>query len=131
MIDKERWRWSRKPRTPFWRINTVLFLSWYSVLGNGAADVALVLEVLQAHRFEYAWNIRLSASLAGVMMASTYGLVLFAMTMTDNVSLVVALRQVSIVFGLLMGIQFLGEKWYLTRGVGVASIVAGLVLTLT
>ncbi|MEJ3624403.1 DMT family transporter [Vibrio vulnificus] len=80
--------------------------------------------------FDYAWNIRLSASLAGVMMASTYGLVLFAMTMTDNVSLVVALRQVSIVFGLLMGIQFLGEKWYLTRGIGVASIVAGLVLTL-
>ncbi len=51
-----------------------------------------------------------SASMAGIMMASTYGLVLFAMTMTDNVSLVVALRQISIVFGLLMGIWLLAEN---------------------
>lgn len=65
------------------------------------------------------------------MMASTYGLVLFAMTMTDNVSLVVALRQISIVFGLFMGIWFLSEKWYLTRGLGVTSIVAGIILALT
>lgn len=65
------------------------------------------------------------------MMASTYGLVLFAMTMTDNVSLVVALRQISIVFGLFMGgIWFLSEKWYLTRGLGVTSIVAGIILAL-
>ena len=44
------------------------------------------------------------------MMAATYGLVLFAMTMTENVSLVVALRQVSIIFGVVMGIYFLKEK---------------------
>ncbi|MDK9778755.1 MULTISPECIES: EamA family transporter [unclassified Vibrio] len=73
-----------------------------------------------------AWQIRKTASMSGVMMASTYGLVLFAMTMTDNVSLVVALRQISIVFGLFMGIWFLSEKWYLTRGLGVTSIVAGI-----
>ncbi len=78
-----------------------------------------------------AWQIRKTASMAGVMMASTYGLVLFAMTMTDNVSLVVALRQISIVFGLFMGIWFLSEKWYLTRGLGVTSIVAGIILALT
>lgn len=77
-----------------------------------------------------AWQIRKTASMAGVMMASTYGLVLFAMTMTDNVSLVVALRQISIVFGLFMGIWFLSEKWYLTRGLGVTSIVAGIILAL-
>jgi uncharacterized membrane protein len=67
--------------------------------------------------------------MAGIMMASTYGLVLFAMTMTDNVSLVVALRQISIVFGLLMGVWLLAERWYLSRGVGVVLILCGLVLT--
>lgn len=76
-----------------------------------------------------AWQIRKSASMAGIMMASTYGLVLFAMTMTDNVSLVVALRQISIVFGLLMGVWLLAERWYLSRGVGVVLILCGLVLT--
>ncbi|WP_047044887.1 EamA family transporter [Vibrio mexicanus] len=78
-----------------------------------------------------AWHIRRNASIAGVMMAATYGLVLFSMTMTDNVSLVVALRQISIVFGLLMGIWFLREKWYLTRGLGVLAIVSGIILALS
>ncbi|MGB2147706.1 MAG: multidrug transporter, partial [Vibrio toranzoniae] len=56
---------------------------------------------------------------------------LFAMTMTENVSLVVALRQVSIIFGVVMGIYFLKEKWHVTRGVGVVFIIAGLVISLT
>lgn len=77
-----------------------------------------------------AWQIRQGASLAGVMMAATYGLVLFAMTMTENVSLVVALRQISIVIGMLMGVWFLAEKWYYTRGVGVVLILCGILLTL-
>ncbi|MEA3483345.1 EamA family transporter [Vibrio diabolicus] len=78
-----------------------------------------------------AWMIRKSASMAGIMMASTYGLVLFAMTMTDNVSLVVALRQISIVFGLLMGVWLLAEKWYFTRGVGVLLILSGIIMSLS
>ncbi|MGR5266722.1 EamA family transporter [Vibrio astriarenae] len=70
------------------------------------------------------------SAVAGVMMATTYGLVLFAMTMTENVSLVVALRQISIVFGLLMGIYILKEQWYKTRALGVGLISIGLVLSL-
>ncbi|MGF1686486.1 multidrug transporter [Photobacterium japonica] len=76
------------------------------------------------------WQLRRNATLAGSMMAMTYGLVLFAMTMTDNVSLIVALRQFSIVVGLIMGTLFLKEKWYITRGVGVAAILGGILLTL-
>ncbi len=100
----------------FWAMGLPVLL-WCLITGND--------QELQA-----AWRIRKSASMAGIMMASTYGLVLFAMTMTDNVSLVVALRQISIVFGLLMGIWLLAEKWYLTRGIGVAFILAGIVLSL-
>ncbi|GAL04711.1 metabolite transporter (DMT) superfamily [Photobacterium aphoticum] len=76
------------------------------------------------------WQLRRNATIAGSMMAMTYGLVLFAMTMTDNVSLIVALRQFSIVVGLVMGTLFLKEKWYVTRGVGVAAILGGILLTL-
>ncbi|MGF1824780.1 multidrug transporter [Vibrio splendidus] len=85
----------------------------------------------QRIEFHNAWILRKRATLAGIMMASTYGLVLFAMTMTENVSLVVALRQVSIIFGVVMGIYFLKEKWHVTRGVGVMFIIAGLVISLT
>ncbi|MEZ9165949.1 EamA family transporter [Vibrio cyclitrophicus] len=85
----------------------------------------------QRIEFYNAWILRKKATMAGIMMASTYGLVLFAMTMTENVSLVVALRQVSIIFGVVMGIYFLKEKWHVTRGVGVMFIIAGLVISLT
>lgn len=84
----------------------------------------------QRAEFANAWRIRKKAATAGVMMAATYGLVLFAMTMTENVSLVVALRQVSIIFGVVMGIYFLKEKWHITRGVGVLFILSGLVISL-
>ena len=84
----------------------------------------------QSAEFANAWRIRKKAATAGVMMAATYGLVLFAMTMTENVSLVVALRQVSIIFGVVMGIYFLKEKWHITRGVGVLFILSGLVISL-
>ncbi len=84
----------------------------------------------QSAEFANAWRIRKKAATAGVMMAATYGLVLFAMTMTENVSLVVALRQVSIIFGVVMGIYFLKEKWHITRGIGVLFILSGLVISL-
>ncbi len=100
----------------FWAI--VLPLSLWLVCTN------------QTIEFRNAWSIRKNATIAGVMMGATYGLVLFAMTMTENVSLIVALRQVSIIFGVLMGIYFLKEKWYLTRGIGVLLISLGLIIAL-
>ncbi|WP_117232412.1 EamA family transporter [Vibrio maerlii] len=84
----------------------------------------------QNQEFRNAWMIRKNATIAGIMMGATYGLVLFAMTMTENVSLIVALRQVSIIFGVLMGIYFLNEKWHVTRGVGVILIALGLIVSL-
>ncbi|MGF1745570.1 multidrug transporter [Vibrio minamisatsumaniensis] len=100
----------------FWAI--VLPLSLWLLVSN------------QRIEFHNAWLLRKRATLAGIMMALTYGLVLFAMTMTENVSLVVALRQVSIIFGVVMGICLLKEKWHATRGVGVVLIIAGLVTSL-
>ncbi|USD67697.1 EamA family transporter [Vibrio sp. SCSIO 43136] len=81
--------------------------------------------------FTQAWCVKRRATLAGTMMGLTYCLVLFAMTMTENVSLIVALRQISIVFGLLLGVLILKERWMMTRGVGVALIVVGLITALT
>ncbi|WP_295891547.1 multidrug transporter [uncultured Vibrio sp.] len=93
----------------------------------GIPALLLCLASGKQNEIRMAWHIRKTASMAGIMMACTYGLVLFAMTMTDNVSLIVALRQISIVFGLFMGVYFLAEKWYLTRSVGITLVITGLI----
>ncbi|GLS91573.1 multidrug transporter [Psychromonas marina] len=84
----------------------------------------------QSHQFKQAWQIKTPAFIAGSIMALTYGLVLYAMLLTDNVSLVVALRQISIVFGLLLAVVVLKEKVYTTRLVGCVLILSGLVVAL-
>lgn len=78
--------------------------------------------------FVQAWQIRKPATVAGIMMSTTYGLVLYAMTMTENVSYVVALRQVSIVIGMVFGVFFLSEKLMTTRVLGSGLILSGLIL---
>jgi len=84
----------------------------------------------QAQQFKQAWHVKTPAFIAGFIMALTYGLVLYAMLLTDNVSLVVALRQVSIVFGLLLAVMVLKEKLYTTRLVGCGLILSGLLIAL-
>ncbi len=66
--------------------------------------------------------------LAGVGIVVAYGLVLVAFGFADNVSYVVAFRQVSLPIGTLFGVVFLGERVGLPRLVGTLLIVAGLVL---
>jgi len=84
----------------------------------------------QAQQFKQAWHIKTHAFIAGFIMALTYGLVLYAMLLTDNVSLVVALRQVSIVFGLLFAVMVLKEKLYTMRLIGCGLILSGLLIAL-
>ncbi|MCL9776873.1 EamA family transporter [Vibrio methylphosphonaticus] len=104
-------------------------------LGMQFAAIALVLISWllltgKRHELVLTWQCRYRSATAGIMMALTYGMVLFAMTMVDNVSYVVALRQVSIIFGVLMGIWFLKEKWFYTRGIGVSLVLVGLLIAL-
>ncbi len=68
------------------------------------------------------------ALFAGLAIGATYGIILLAMTHTANVSYIVALRQVSIPIGTLLGIFILKEKSSLPRFVGVTVLFAGLVL---
>lgn len=99
----------------FWTM--ALFIAFYLVLSG------------KREEFKQAWSVRRTAIAAGVMMSTTYGLVLYAMTMSENVSYVVALRQLSIVFGLVFGVAWLGEKWRLTRGIGTLFILCGLIMS--
>lgn len=64
----------------------------------------------------------------GLMMTCTYGLVLIAMALTNEVSYVVALRQLSIPVGVLMGVLWLKEPASRTKAIGTLVMLAGLAL---
>lgn len=84
----------------------------------------------QRLQFQQAWQVKIPAAATGLIMALTYGLVLYAMLLTENISLLVALRQVSIVFGLLLAAVLLKEKIYVTRMIGCVLIISGLLIAL-
>lgn len=64
----------------------------------------------------------------GLMMTCTYGLVLIAMALTDEVSYVVALRQLSIPVGVLMGVLWLKEPASTAKTFGTLVMLAGLII---
>lgn len=64
----------------------------------------------------------------GLMMTCTYGLVLMALALTDEVSYVVALRQLSIPVGVLMGVLWLKEPASMAKAAGTLVMLLGLVL---
>lgn len=63
---------------------------------------------------------------AGLMIQATYGLVLVALAMTEEVSYVVAMRQLSIPLGVLIGIMWLRERATPFKLLGTGIIVLGL-----
>ncbi len=71
-----------------------------------------------------------SALSTGLLILLTYALVVWAMTLSDNVSLVVALRQFSILFSLLFGIWLLQEQQSRPKWLGTGLIMLGLVLVI-
>lgn len=69
-----------------------------------------------------------STMAAGVLILGTYALVVWAMAYADDVSYVVAFRQVSIPIGVLLGWYFLAEPLHSPKILGVLTILAGLLL---
>ncbi len=65
--------------------------------------------------------------IASVLCTGAYMLVLSAMQLTDNVSYVVAFRQLGIPIGATLGIMILKEQKTLPKFVGIALIFTGLV----
>ncbi|MFB9885480.1 hypothetical protein [Balneatrix alpica] len=68
------------------------------------------------------------AALGGLFIIGTYLLVLVSMGMVEEVSYVVALRQVSIPIGVLIGVCWLGERLSLPRMQGLLLMLMGLLL---
>lgn len=64
----------------------------------------------------------------GLVMMTTYGLVLAAMSYVSNVSYVAAFRQLSIPIGAVLGLTIQGEPRYLPKILGIGIVSLGLIL---
>ena len=71
---------------------------------------------------------KIMALLTGAAATVAYVTILLAMGLVSNVSYVVALRQLSVPLGVILGVVVLREPRYTPKLVGVAIIFAGMVL---
>ncbi|WP_431025260.1 drug/metabolite transporter [Halomonas sp. H5] len=69
---------------------------------------------------------RLGLLVTGLMITATYGLVLVALAQSDAVSHIVALRQLSIPLGVMLGILWLKERPAPAKLIGTVIMLAGL-----
>ena len=82
-------------------------------------------EPLQLPTGEELRSSRLGSALAGLTAMAAYGTVLFVMGRGEPASYVGAVREVSVVFGAVFGVLFLGEKGTLMRVLGSVLITCG------
>lgn len=109
-------------------LNAVLFLSGQtlgtlvilSLMVAGAKKERLALSKVLAGQ-------KKQAIATGILVAVTYGMILVAIGMAQNITYVVAFRQLSIPLACAVGIFLLGEIPYRPRVVGVGMIFLGLV----
>ena len=102
------------------------YLEWLSTaffLGIAVLAGSERREFLRAFRQE-----RVAVLGMGLMIFGTYLLVLWAYALSEQVAYVAALRQVSIVLGVVFGLVFLGERGGAMRVAASAVIAAGVVL---
>ncbi len=113
--------------------DTVAVTLIYALLEGSFASVWMSAVVLRtaSHRRHTAmvWRGRSKAILvAGVGIHLTYALVLVSMSMVENVSYIVAFRQISIPLGVLFGILVFREPGTLPKILGVLAMFTGVVL---
>jgi drug/metabolite transporter (DMT)-like permease len=109
-----------------------LALLYIWLQGAGSLLVLLPVQLCRRHwrasLFSVAQANWKMAGLSGCMMLLTYALILWAMQYADNVSHVVAFRQLSIPLGVFVGIWLLDEGSTRMKWGGTLLILAGLVL---
>jgi drug/metabolite transporter (DMT)-like permease len=108
----------------------------YALLGGISASLWLAAFVAvrrddRRQLWQLSWADLRQAAVVGVLIFVGYSLVLLALALVPNVGYAVALRQVSIPLGAVLGILILKEPAYRPRLVGVGTVFAGLVLVAT
>lgn len=109
-----------------WQIS----LSYMFLLSASSVVFVLMLSMIAPVERQH-WRTALqaqtrSAFSTAIIMTLTYSLVLIAMNFADNVGYIVALRQLSIPIGVLLGVFLLGERFAITQKFALATIMVGI-----
>ena len=104
-------------------VNPLLYSFWLGFFVTGMMTVVTVYRKgFKTIRDEFSSPIKVTV--AGVLMRGGYMMVLYAMSLAQ-VSYILALRQISVVLGALMGVIFLEESYGRVRIIGSVIIFAG------
>lgn len=105
------------------------YLAMSSLTISFAMGVYILLSASERIELTKTWQSgKRMAFITGLLIVGTYGLVLAAMEYADNVSYIVAFRQLSIPLGAMLGILVQREPSYSTKITSIGIIFAGLVL---
>ena len=111
----------------------VLSISYYSIRGvclSSVMAISILLLPGELKNFTAFFKERNFTPLfAGIIASMCYVTVLMAMNYVTNVAYVQVFRQLGLVFALLGGIFILKEQCYMTKFIGVALIISGLIVT--
>lgn len=111
------------------QLSVAIYYLWLQVMSVLVTSLPLLLRPsFRASLLATGRQVAGQAALTGIMMGLTYSLVLWALALASNVSYVVALRQLSIPLGVLLGIWWLGESRSGGKLPGTAMILGGLLL---
>jgi uncharacterized membrane protein len=104
-------------------VNPLLYSFWLGFFVTGMMTIAVILRK-GVKPILYELKHPFKVSFAGILMRGGYMLVLYAMSIAP-VSYILALRQVSVVIGALMGVVFLKESYGRVRVIGSIIIFLG------
>ncbi|MDI3336491.1 EamA family transporter [Defluviimonas aestuarii] len=107
--------------------DAALFVAWLFVL-DGIIFAAAMLALRGRSSIPHGWRVWTAGSLGAAASYGSYAVAVWAMTLAP-IALVAALRETSILFGVLIGWLAFGERMTPGKALSVALIAAGVVLT--
>lgn len=105
--------------------NPVSYVCWLYVINTFPINIILLLKQRKSYipYFKQRWKVGL---FGGLCSLGSYGVALWAMTKAP-IAMVAALRETSVIFGMLLAIFFLGEKFSPVKLLAVALVAAGII----
>ncbi len=101
-------------------------MCWLYVINTFPINIILLLRQRKSYipYFKQRWKIGL---FGGLCSLGSYGVALWAMTKAP-IAMVAALRETSVIFGMLLAILFLGEKFSPVKLLAVVLVATGIII---
>lgn len=106
--------------------NPISYVCWLYVINTFPINIILLLKQRKSYipYFRQRWKVGL---FGGLCSLGSYGVALWAMTKAP-IAMVAALRETSVIFGMLLAIFFLGEKFSPVKLLAVVLVATGIII---